>query len=203
MMKKDKDLLGALASIFLLSGFSALIYQISWQRLLYTGFGVDLTSITIIVSAFMLGLGAGAFMGGRIADAAPKKILKIFCGIEILIAVCGLVSFHSIKFLQSLMIDASLVATAASIFGLMLIPTFLMGCTLPLLTSYFNKILKNVGQSIGSLYFVNTLGACLGALATGFVFFKMFGIINTIYIGVMVNILVAVLVPFVNSRYAR
>jgi hypothetical protein len=57
----EQKMLSNLAGIFFVSGFSALIYQVCWQRLLFTGFGIDLTSITIIVSVFMAGLGIGAF----------------------------------------------------------------------------------------------------------------------------------------------
>lgn len=69
MNQNQQGGLSGLAAIFFISGFSALIYQVCWQRLLFTGFGVDLTSITVIVSVFMAGLGVGAYFGGRIADA--------------------------------------------------------------------------------------------------------------------------------------
>jgi len=68
MEMSQRATLANLSGIFFLSGFSALIYQICWQWLLFTGFGIDLTSITVIVSVFMMGLGCGAFFGGRIAD---------------------------------------------------------------------------------------------------------------------------------------
>ena len=55
-------------AVFFMSGFAALIYQIAWQRMLFTAFGVDLESITIIIAVFMAGLGIGAYFGGRIAD---------------------------------------------------------------------------------------------------------------------------------------
>ena len=70
----EQKMLSNLAGIFFVSGFSALIYQVCWQRLLFTGFGVDLTSITVIVSVFMAGLGIGAFFGGRIADKFSNLI---------------------------------------------------------------------------------------------------------------------------------
>ena len=63
---------------FFLSGVSALTYQVTWQRLLYAQFGVDLQSITIIVSCFMLGLGVGSLVGGWLADRLPSKALRTF-----------------------------------------------------------------------------------------------------------------------------
>ena len=89
-------MLSGLAAIFFISGFSALIYQVCWQRLLFTGFGVDLTSITVIVSVFMAGLGVGAYFGGRIADKFRTRLLIIFCLIELGIGCFGFVSANLI-----------------------------------------------------------------------------------------------------------
>ena len=84
-------MLSGLAAIFFISGFSALIYQVCWQRLLFTGFGVDLTSITVIVSVFMAGLGVGAYFGGRIADKFSARLLIIFCLVELGIGCFGFI----------------------------------------------------------------------------------------------------------------
>ena len=56
---------GRLVLLFFVSGIAALIYQVCWQRLLFEAFGVDMESVTIIVSTFMLGLGLGALVGGQ------------------------------------------------------------------------------------------------------------------------------------------
>lgn len=191
MDKSQKDTLSNLSGIFFLSGFSALIYQLCWQRLLFTGFGIDLTSITVIVSVFMLGLGCGAFFGGRIADSNPRKILIFFFLIELFIGLFGFISRDSILFLQGLLIESNMFVTALGTFSLLLIPTFLMGATLPLLTTFFNSYIKNIGDSIGTLYFVNTLGAAMGALATGFILFDYLTLSQTIYLAACINIIVA------------
>lgn len=191
MEMSQRATLANLSGIFFLSGFSALIYQICWQRLLFTGFGIDLTSITVIVSVFMMGLGCGAFFGGRIADSNPKKILIFFCLIELFIGLFGLISRESIIFLQGILIETNLFLTALGTFALLLIPTFLMGATLPLLTTFFNSYIKNIGDSIGSLYFVNTLGAAMGALCTGFILFDYLTLSQTIYLAAFINLIVA------------
>lgn len=180
------------AGVFFISGFSALIYQIAWQRLLFTSFGVDLTSITIIISIFMAGLGIGAFFGGRIADLAPSKTLVIFCLFEALIFAHGLISVHVIGLINTLSVYMNDLGVMACIFIALLPPTFLMGATLPLLTAFFNQRIKNIGHSIGTLYFANTLGAACGALATGFFFFSVLGLKNTILIACGLNLFISV-----------
>lgn len=200
MNKIQQKMLSNLAAIFFISGLSALIYQVCWQRLLFTGFGVDLTSITVIVSVFMAGLGIGAFFGGRIADKFSKNIIILFCLIELGIGCFGLLSHHLILNLQDMLIHANLVMTALGSFILLLFPTFLMGTTLPLLTSFFNQHIQNIGDSIGQLYFYNTLGAAFGALATGFILFNHFTLSHTIYIAAMLNLGISFLVFIAYGR---
>lgn len=200
MNQPPQKMLSNLAGIFFISGLSALIYQVCWQRLLFTGFGVDLTSITVIVSVFMAGLGIGAFFGGRIADKYPQNIILIFCLIELGIGCFGLLSHQLILNLQDMLIHANLVMTALGSFILLLFPTFLMGTTLPLLTSFFNQHIQNIGDSIGQLYFYNTLGAAFGALATGFILFNHFTLSHTIYIAAMLNLGISFLVFIAYGR---
>ena len=197
---KQQQLLANLAAIFFISGFSALVYQVSWQRLLFTGFGVDLTSITLIISVFMMGLGIGAFFGGRIADKFSQKIILIFCLVELCIGIFGLVSYYLILGLQSALIHASLPVLSVFTFLLLLLPTFLMGLTLPLLTGYFNQFIDNIGQSIGTLYFYNTLGAAMGASATGFILFNYLTLSQTIQIAAVSNIAIAGLIFMLYGR---
>lgn len=198
--QKQQQLLANLAAIFFISGFSALIYQVSWQRLLFTGFGVDLTSITLIISVFMMGLGIGAFFGGRIADKFSQKIILIFCLVELFIGLFGLVSYYLILGLQSVLIQASLPVLSVFTFLLLLLPTFLMGLTLPLLTGYFNQFIDNIGQSIGTLYFYNTLGAAMGALATGFILFNYLTLSQTTQLAAIFNIVISGLIFMLYGR---
>lgn len=78
-----------LLASFFISGCSALIYQVSWQRALYGLIGVDMDSITIIVSVFMLGIGLGGMLGGWLSDRFPRQRLRWYAGIELSIALYG------------------------------------------------------------------------------------------------------------------
>ncbi|QLB13705.1 hypothetical protein EV697_105153 [Bisgaardia hudsonensis] len=177
--------------VFFMSGFSALIYQIAWQRMLFTAFGVDLESITIIISVFMAGLGVGAWGGGRIADKFPTKIIGFFALTEIGIGSFGILSPSLIEITQNYFLHSSTLTIAFANFILLLFPTFLMGSTLPLLTQYLNQYFNNVGHNIGWLYFTNTLGAATACIVTGFILFNSFTLIDVIYIAGIINYLVA------------
>lgn len=183
--------LKGLSLVFFASGFCALIYQVSWQRLLFSHIGIDLSSITVIISVFMVGLGVGAYFGGRIADRFPSSIIPLFCIAEVSIGLFGLVSRSLISGLGHLLVEADLPIIAAANFLLLLLPTFMMGATLPLLTCFFNRKIHNVGESIGTLYFFNTLGAALGSLAAAEVFYVFFTLSQTIALTACFNLLIA------------
>jgi len=180
-----------LVAPFFLSGMAALIYQVCWQRLLFVAFGVDIESITIIVSTFMLGLGVGALVGGQLADRFPDYIIRFFALAELGIGVFGLASPAMIDAVGRLTIQQPLTVIAAANFLLLLVPTVLMGATLPMLVAFLVKTVGNVGISIGGLYFVNTLGAAFGALGVGFLWLYYFDLHTTIYTAAAVNILVS------------
>src|SRR6266542_57643 len=91
-----------LALLFLVSGFAALIYQIVWQRVLFTAFGVNIESITIIVAVFMFGLGVGSLVGGRLSRRFPQHLPQLFLVCEIAIGLFGLGSLPLIRAVSAL-----------------------------------------------------------------------------------------------------
>src|SRR6202045_891453 len=74
---------------FFVSGFPALLYQIVWQRALFTLYGVNIESVTMVVTAFMLGLGLGSILGGIVSRSQQVPLLPIFGMVELLIALYG------------------------------------------------------------------------------------------------------------------
>src|SRR5438477_9733316 len=72
--------------LFFGSGFPALIYQIAWQRALFSIYGVNVESVTIVVSAFMFGLGAGSLIGGALSRNGRLPLLRLFAIAELGIA---------------------------------------------------------------------------------------------------------------------
>jgi MFS family permease len=78
---------------FFLSGFAALVYQVVWQRMLVAFSGADVYSSTVIIAAFMAGLGIGNLGGGHIADRLPRrKALILFAVAEACIAIFSVLS---------------------------------------------------------------------------------------------------------------
>jgi len=180
-----------LATAFFLSGFAALVYQVVWQRMLFIAFGVDIESVTIVVSTFMFGLGIGAWAGGRLADALQARIPLGFCAMEALIGLIGLASIDVIGATGIATAGLSRGGIAVVSFLLLLPPTLLMGATLPMLVAYAWRRTRSVGVSTGSLYFINTLGAAIGAAASGFLLLHWFDAREATWIAAAANLLAA------------
>ena len=189
MQKRQSIVLILFASLFLVSGAAGLVYQIVWERLLGLFFGVTMVSITLIVGAFMAGLGLGSLIGGRLARQV-KNTLLVYGLLEIGIAAFGVVSQPLIFWIGERTAGSSYLLVFLFSFLILLIPTTLMGMTLPLLTQSFVHRVETSGGVIGILYGINTLGAAVGSALAGYVLVGIFGFDGTIFIAVAMNAIV-------------
>jgi len=182
-----------LCVLFFCSGFPALIYQIIWQRSLFAIYGINIESVTIVVSAFMLGLGVGSFLGGFLSKSPRVPLLATFGGIELSIALFGVFSlrlFHAVGMYTA---GAHQVITGLLTFALVLLPTVLMGSTLPILVAHLVRISGNVGSSVGALYFANTLGSAVACLMSAKFIMRHFGESGSVYVAACINALIGML----------
>ncbi|HTS32163.1 MAG TPA: hypothetical protein VMH81_40110 [Bryobacteraceae bacterium] len=187
--------------LFFTSGFPALLYQIVWQRTLFAIYGVNIESVTVVVSAFMLGLGLGSLAGGRISRAPSAPLLPLFGGIELGIAAYGLASLPLFRAVAQFTAGAQPLQTGVLSFALVLVPTVLMGATLPLLVAQLVRVSGNVGQSVGALYFVNTLGSAAACFVAALVTMPRLGMSGSIRVAAALNVLVGTTVLLLQIRW--
>jgi len=210
--------------LFFCSGVTALIYEIVWTRMLTLVFGHTVFSVSVVLAAFMAGLGFGSYLFGAAIDslsglcekpaekAGETAILPlqdpahtpllIYGWIEIgLFVLCGLLSLFLANFSSfyawihvwlpdSTMIQNTVKAVLA--FTLIFIPTTLMGATLPIISKYYVTDNARLGTQIGILYALNTFGAAMGCLLTGFLLISVLGVLQTVLLTALVNLFVGV-----------
>ena len=178
---------------FLASGAAALVYQVVWQRILALHTGIGITSIALIVSAFMAGLGLGSHAGGVLsARVTPRRALRLFAVIELLVGVFASVScrlYYEVpeRFLPGLY--RSTLGMGLAHFLALVVPTFLMGMSLPFLVRAMVRDTATASRTIGTLYGINVLGASLGALVTPWLLIRFQGMEGAVLWGVAGNAL--------------
>ena len=174
--------------VFFSSGFAALLYQLVWQRSLFALYGSNIEAVTVVVTAFMLGLGFGSLFGGWLSRNPDRPLLLMFGMIEIGIGLFGLISLQLFHWIGGWTSRVALLGAGLATFLLVLFPTLLMGATLPLLVGSRVQSSGNVGQSVGSLYFVNTLGSAVASLAAAAFLLGWLGQQNTVYTAAALNL---------------
>ncbi|MFN7589848.1 MAG: fused MFS/spermidine synthase [Planctomycetota bacterium] len=180
--------------VFFLSGFAALTYQVVWQRLLIVFAGGDVHAVTLIVTAYMAGLGLGSLLGGRLADRlGVRRSLSAFALVELLIGAFAVFSkdlYYDVLY-DSIPATASLPTLTVVLFVSLLWPTLLMGMSLPLLARALTPALASVGRVVGALYGWNTLGAASGALLSTWLLLPRLGLEGSLWFGAGCNLLCA------------
>jgi len=183
------------------SGWSALTYQICWERLFITSFGIDFYSVTAIVSAFIMGLGLGALVIGKYVDRFDNP-LKLYGLIEIGIGIFGLISVKLIQSTYPLILYFQQTVSGpfpgfllSFLFVLIIIfiPTFLMGGTLPVMVKHILKDFPELGSTLGRLYGLNTLGSMVGAFMGAFVTISLLNVDGSIYFAAILNLCIGVI----------
>src|SRR5262245_33898363 len=188
-----------LLACFFLSGASGLAYEVIWLRMLGLVFGHTVHAITTVLAAFMTGLMLGSLIfsskAGRMANPVRAYgVLEIGIGLSCALIPLALhlarplyVTLHRVL---NVSYDAFSLAQFLVVFVLLLVPTTLMGATLPVLAQALAASERNPGRAVGRLYAINTFGAVIGLASVGYVLLPALGNQTTSVIAAAVNILV-------------
>jgi spermidine synthase len=207
----SKSGLWLIAVCFIFSGATGLIYEVLWARMLGLVFGATTFAISAVLAAFMGGLALGSAWAGRLA-ARIKKPLRAYALLEVGVALYALAVpflFHSIDGVYAFIwthFHPGFYAFSLWRFVLscavLLIPTTLMGATLPVLTAALVRSSKETRNSIARLYTCNLVGAILGTILAGFFLLPELGIRATIYTAAIINILIGLAAFFIDRQDA-
>ena len=177
-------------------------------------------AISITLGAFFTGLAIGGYLFGRYVDSIVdgtcsgknpdtkardgNNVVRMYGYLELGIGVSALFVGVGISSMQELFVwvnrniesSVTVINITRFLFSflLLLIPTTLMGATLPVISKFIIRQYKNIGRGVGMIYGINTLGAAIGCLITGFYLIRTFGVSTTVYTGVIINLFIGVLI---------
>jgi spermidine synthase len=196
---------------FSCSGAAGLIYQVAWVKALGLIFGHSLYAIATVLAVFMAGLAAGSAYIGRWGEHRADTFV-LYAWIEFLVAATGALSlaglavvrwlyvaaYPSVHGLQPILLLLRFFGATAVLF----IPTFLMGGTLPILVRGITRNSAELGIRVSQLYWVNTMGAVVGTLISGFILLPALGLRVTVAAAVALNILAGLIaLPIPNEPH--
>jgi spermidine synthase len=197
--------------MFFLSGAAALVYQVVWVRSLILVFGGSHLAVTSVLTIFMAGLALGGYAMGRYVDRVSRP-LRLYGILEIGIAVAALAFMALMRAYPSiytalaggreasvLYVSALRVLFAA---GALIVPTALMGGTLPVLSRLVSRGPDSLQGHLSFLYGVNTLGAVLGAVAAAFFLLPGYSVTASLYAAILTNAVIGIASLVLQDRIA-
>ena len=196
---KSRSLSFSIGVCFVLSGATGLIYEVLWARMLGLVFGATTLAVSTVLAAFMGGLALGSALAGRLAPRLSRP-LAAYGWMEVGVAIYALLApllFHGVDNLYALVwrdlqpgfFTFTLLRFALSCL-LLLVPTTLMGATLPVLAAALLRSETHDANSVTRLYTCNLAGAILGTLIAGFVLLPTAGVRTTIIIAAATNLVI-------------
>ncbi len=176
---------------FFLSGAAALVYQVVWQRILMLHTGIGVVSVALIVAAFMAGLGIGSHLGGVLsARVRPIAALRVFAALELAIGLFATAScrlYYDGFGVWAAALYRTTGGSALAHLAAFLLPTTLMGMSLPFLVRAMVRETQTAPRTIALLYGVNVLGAAAGALLAPWVLIRLYGMQGAALAGAAAN----------------
>lgn len=208
----DRQIRSITYGLFFGSGFSGLVYEVVWVRILQTILGSTTYAVSIVLTAFMAGLAIGSFYAGRLIGKRAEA-LKIFGWIELGIGFFAFLSPVLLTALNPIYVWLhneilnsfpllNLVRFILS-FAILIVPTAFMGATLPVLSKFFVKRESKLGTDIGGLYGFNTLGSMVGCFSTGFFLIEQIGVRRSIFLAALINLLIAAIIFILHRRFSN
>jgi predicted membrane-bound spermidine synthase len=193
-----------LLGIFVVSGFTGLIYESIWSHYLKLFLGHAAYAQTLVLAIFMGGMAIGSWLVARYSGRIQRLLLG-YVLVEGIIGLLGIVfhrGFVAVTDLSFATVIPALAAPAAihaykwTLAGVLILPqSILLGMTFPLISGgIIRRWPERPGETLSMLYFTNSLGAAVGVLTSGFVLIRAVGLPGTILTAGLLNILLALAV---------
>lgn len=188
--------------LFFFSGAAALVFEVTWARSLGLVFGASHLAVTTVLSVYMGGQALGSALLGGQSDRTERP-LRLYGALEIGIGLFAVVFIGLMKVYPYLFRSLAQLAGESTYYltalrtafavAAMIIPTTLMGGTLPMMTRFVASREGGLARQLAFLYAFNTLGAVTGSLAAGFLLLKEGGVTVSLLVAGTVSTTVGIL----------
>jgi spermidine synthase len=201
-----------LLGILFLSGANGLMMEIVFRRQLLLSLGVTHYSVATVLTVFMAGLAIGSFLFGRLADHI-KYPIKLYGLLEVGVGLSGLLLIAVFSYLDPFYVKLQLVFGSAGSPNILLkllpaamvllIPTTLMGGTLPVIGKALANENQSAGSPLGLLYGINTFGGVVGVIGATFFLLGTVGAMLTLAIVSIINTIIGLVSLLIFGKIIR
>jgi len=199
-LTSERNIRRIILVLFFLSGACGLVYEVVWMRMLTLVFGATAFATSAVLASFFGGLALGSLYFGKAADKS-RNPLALYAYLEVGVALFAFVMPFLFAGLTEVYVaiarsadlgfyPLSLVRLVLS-FLVLLLPTTLMGGTLPVIVKFFVRRQDRLGLNVANLYAVNTFGAVVGTMGAGFFLILLLGVNEAAYLAGTVNLVIA------------
>ncbi|WP_420715064.1 fused MFS/spermidine synthase [Corallococcus sp. bb12-1] len=186
----------------MLSGFTSMLYQVTWIRLLSIVLGASTYAFTLILTAFILGIGLGSFWLMTRKEGGDSLKLYGWTQVGLVLSLCVALPLyvrlpHLFRWSEWMLArevetwPLFQAITFAFCCLVLLIPTFIMGAAFPAAARVATAKVSEVGRQLGGVYLWNTLGTISGAVLGGLVLMPFWGMQGNFVAGAVANLLAA------------
>lgn len=179
----------------MLSGGAALVYEISWSRALVVPLGNSADATSLVLAAFMVGIAAGAHLGGDWSERV-KRPLCAYAAVEVALAAAAVAA----PLLLSQLSEVGSGTRHLLALALIVPPCLAMGASFPFLVRALTELDRPLAHRISLAYGANTAGAALGACLTGFWGIAAYGVGGCSHLGAVASASAAAIAWFVARR---
>jgi len=197
-----------LYSFAVFSGIAALIYEVSWAKMLALTFGRSTLAVTAVVGGFMVGMGIGAWLYHK-AQGRRIDAIKLYATLEVGIALVTALLTPVFAALPEFFAATASVVPAGLVMdifrtmfvvAILIVPAALMGATFPALCTVLIRSRAGVSRHLGPIYGMNTVGAAMGAMIAGFILMEWVGLQGSVRIANGINLTVGLLAWLLSTR---
>lgn len=191
--------------VLLISGASALIYEVVWSRLLQIIFSTTVYAASTIFSIFLFGFSAGSFIVKKYHHVLSGREIRVLYWTQIFLGIYGIAIIFLINFTSFVysFLPSWYLLRFFLVLAIIFPPSVIFGAAWPIMMSYGTDGLSKPGRRIGNLYYINSIGSASGALMSGFLLIPMFGFRLTSIIAAALNFFAAIVLFKIEKEKAH
>jgi len=187
--------------LYAASGFVAMVYEITWTRVMAPIAGSSVYSFTLILAAILAGIGVGSMVLSTRVGRWIHPGHGFVAG-QLLLGTVAFGSMWGLKLFPKMMLSvaarypsdpqAFLLREFLAFGAIVLAPAIILGALFPFASRLLRTLETEAGADVGRVYAWNTAGSLFGSLAAGFLLVETLGSQKTLAMACLASICLGV-----------